>query len=203
MPSGWSATLPADTLLDSGILSVGATAVAVSRGGIAFDEGPEWRAVEFDGRRAAVVGLDRLVGKVAKFSGVFLNFAHAQILKYEAQKFGSLSATGQGMPALTVAQAAALTVAQAAAYTCNVPGVIEGAQGLFSAGRYLTDLRLTFQRGDGGDVRIIFPKALCTRYDVKGKDKGEAEVSAEFEARLDMSVAADTDVQPYIIEKRP
>jgi hypothetical protein len=202
MPSGWSATLPADTLLDSGVLSIGATAVAVSRGGISFTEEPEWRNVDFDGRRAPIVGLDRKVGIVARFAGVFLNFAHAHILIYEAQKIGSLSATGQGAPALSVAQAAALSVAAAAAYTCNVPGVIEGAQGLLSSGRYLSDLRLTYQRGGGGDVRVIFPKAKCTKYDLKGKDKEEAEVSAEFEARLDMSVAADTDVMPYYIEVR-
>jgi hypothetical protein len=194
--------LPADTLLDSGILSIGATAIAVSRGGLSGTVEPEWRNVDFDGKRSPVLGLDRKTGVVAKFSGNFLNFAQTQILIYEAQKIGSVSATGQGSPSLSVAQAAALTVAAAAAYTCDVPGVIEGAQGLFSAGRYLTDLRLTFQRGGGGDVRIIFPKAHCTKWDVKGKEKAEAEVSAEFEARLDMSVAADTDVMPYYVEVR-
>jgi hypothetical protein len=190
--------LPADTLLDSGILSIGATAIAVSRGGLTGTVEPEWRNVDFDGKRSPVLGLDRKTGVVAKFSGNFLNFAQTQILIYEAQKIGSVSATGQGSPSLSVAQAAALTVAAAAAYTCDVPGVIEGAQGLFSAGRYLSDLRLTFQRGGGGDVRMIFPKALCVKYDLKGKEKAEAEVSAEFEARLDMSVAADTDVHAVL-----
>jgi hypothetical protein len=194
--------LPADTLLDSGILSIGATAIGVSRGGLTGTVEPEWHDVDFDGRRTKVVGLDRKVGVVAKFGGTFIQFAQTQILIWEAQKIGSLSATGQGSPSLTVAQAAALTVAAAAAMTSNVPGVIDGAQGLFSAGRYLSDLRLTFQRGGGGDVRMIFPKALCTKYDLKGKDKAEGEVSAEFEARLDMSVAADTDVLPYITEVR-
>jgi hypothetical protein len=194
--------LPADTLLDSGILSIGATAVSVSRGGLTDSVTPEWSNVDFDGKRSSIVGLDRKTGIVAKFAGTFLQFAQTHVLIYQAQKIGSTSATGQGAPSLTVAQAAALTVAAAAAYTSNVPGVIEGAQGLFSAGRYLSDLRLTFQRGSGGDVRVIFPKALCTRYDLKGKEKSEAEVSAEFEARLDMSVAADTDTMPYYVEIR-
>lgn len=194
--------LPADTLLDSGVLSIGATAVAVSRGGLTGTVTPEWSNVDFDGKRSPVLGLDRKTGIVARFSGNFLQFAQTHVLIYEAQKIGSTSATGQGAPSLTVAQAAALTVAAAAAYTSNVPGVIEGAQGLFSAGRYLSDLRLTFQRGGGGDVRMIFSKALCTKYSLKGKDKSEVEVSAEFEARLDMSVAADTDVMPYYTEVR-
>jgi hypothetical protein len=181
-------------------LSIGATAVAVSRGGLTGSVEPEWRDVDFDGRRSKIVGLDRKVGVVARFAGIFLNFSQTTVLVYEAQKIGSLSATGQGAPSLSVAQAAALTSAGAAAYTCDVPGVIEDATGLFSAGRYLTDLRLTFQRGGGGDVRLIFPRAICTKYDIKGHEKAEGEVSAEFEARL--TYAGNTDAMPYYIEIR-
>lgn len=194
--------LPADTLLDSGVLSIGATAVGVSRGGLSGTVEPEWRSVDFDGQRSKVMGLDRKVGIVARFAGTFIQFAQSHILIYEAQKIGSLSATGQGMPSLTVAAAAALAAGAAAAMTSSVPGVIEGAGKLFSAGRYLPDLRLTFQRGGGGDVRMIFPKALCNKYDAKGKDKAEAEVSAEFEARLDLSGALTTDDMPYYVEVR-
>jgi hypothetical protein len=155
-------------------------------------------------RRASlgIGGLDRKVGIVAKISGVFIEFDPVTVLIWEAQHTGSLSALFEGAPTLLVAAAAALTSEVAAMYTCDVPGLPDPAKEYFSRGRYVPDLRLTFQRGGGGDVRIIFPMALCTKYDLKGKDKEEAEISAEFEARLDMLSAADTDQMPYYVEVR-
>ena len=193
--------LPADTLLDAGIISVGSTPIGVSRGGLSGRVEPEWRSVVFDGRQSAVAGLDRKVGIVAKFAGTFIEFAQKDVELYEAQETGSLSG-GLGAPSLTVAAAAAFASAAAAALTAAAIGVIAAAKEFFTRGRYVQDLRLTFQRGGGGDVRIIFPLAICAKYDLKGKDKEEAEIALEFEARLDMLTATDTDQLPYYVEVR-
>lgn len=193
--------LPADTLLDAGILYRGAVPFAVSRGGLSGTVEKEWSHVPFDGQRSKIVGLSRITGVEARFSGTFIEFGAKHIQFFEAEALGSLSA-GSGSPSLTTAAAAALTVAIAAALTSSAIGVSEKAGVLFRRGLYTPDLRLVFIRSGGGDVRYVFPMALCEKWDLKGKDKGEGEISATFSARLDLTVAADTDVAPYIMEVR-
>jgi len=194
--------LPADTLLDAGILSIGSTPLAVSRGGLSGTVTPEWRSVAFGGGHTPIAGLDRKVGVTAKFAGVFVEFAPEDVLIYAAQETGSLVDAIQGAPSLSTAVAASVPSEIAATYTCDVPGIVEGAAGLIVRGRYVEDLRLTWLRGGGGDVRMIFPVALCTKYSLRGKDREEAEISVEFEARLDLSNSTDTDQLPYHIEVR-
>jgi len=174
---------------------------AVSRGGLTGTVEVEWHTIDFDGKRSDIVGLDRKTGVVARISGSFLEFGPEDIQVFEAQGTGALSA-GSGAPSLTVAAAAALSVAAAAGLTSSAIGVPDGAGVLFSRGRYTDDLRLRFLRGGGGDVRFIFPVALCDKWDLKGKDKSEAEISAQFTARLDYATTPDTDAMPYIQEIR-
>jgi hypothetical protein len=193
--------LPGDTLLDTAILYRGAVPYGVSRGGLAGTIEKEWSNVDFDGKRSPIVGLDRIVGVTARFSGVFIEFGPQHIQFYQALATGSLSA-GSGAPSLTVAAAAALTVAVAAALTSAAIGVPEKAGTLMRRGLYTPDLRLVFLRAGGGDVRYVFPMAICDKWDLKGKDKSTAEISAQFTARLDLTVAADADVMPYILEVR-
>jgi hypothetical protein len=143
------------------------------------------------------------VGIVAKILRSFIEFAPEDVLIYAAQETGSLSALFRALRAFRWRLPRPRSRRR---YRGDLhlrrAGNVEGAGGLFSRGRYIPDLRLTFQRGGGGDVRIIFPMALCTKYDLKGKDKEEAEISAEFEARLDMLSRADTDQMPYYVEVR-
>lgn len=177
MPSAYSATLPADILLDSGLLLINsATPWGVSMGDLSFDPGIDRKQVGFDGQRSPIVGLDRTVGFGAKISGTMKELSGARLTGlYEP---GSSSAAGGGVTTITPKKAGILLV----------------------AGEYLSVVRLAFPRGSGGFAWVKFPKALLAKYDIKGKDKDEALISVEIEARLDMSVAADTDVAPYVIE---
>jgi hypothetical protein len=177
MPSAYSATLPADILLDSGLLLVNAsTPWGVSVGDLSFDPGIERKQAGFDGQRSAIVGLDRTVGFTPKISGTMKELSATRATGlYEP---GSSSAVVSGTTTLTPKKAGILYV----------------------VGEYLSAVRLAFPRGSGGYAWVKFPKALLTKYDIKGKDKDEAVISIEIEARLDMSVAADTDVAPYVIE---
>jgi len=57
--TGYTATLPADVVLDSGQLYVGATVFGAFNGGLKFDPGVEYRNIEFDGKRSPITALDR------------------------------------------------------------------------------------------------------------------------------------------------
>lgn len=202
MPSGYIAGLPADVLLDAGLLKVGGSVIGVTRGGLSFTNEKEWRNVEFDGKRSPVMGLDRIVGCVARFGGTLIELSQANLRRLLGQStsLGGSLLNDKGAPQLTVAEAAALSVAVAASLTSDALGVPEGAGVLLAANRYVPDLRLVFARGGGGTATVVFPLALCNKYDVKGQDKSEAEIGFEFEARLDLSASTDTDVLPYTIE---
>lgn len=178
--SGYSATLPKDVLLDSGVLYLGSTPLCASRGGLSFDPAKELRNIEFDGKKSPILGLDRVVRVAPVISGTMIEFGQADITNYDA---GATS---------TFASATAVT------------GVITPKKGgiLLAAADYLTNLGLVFERADGsGYVRVRFPKALCRKYSLKGTDGEEAEVDVEFEARLDMSASgALVHDLPYVIE---
>lgn len=197
MPSGYIAGLPADVLLDAGLLKSGSSVIGVTRGGLSFTNEKEWRNVEFDGKRSPVMGLDRVVGCVARLGGVLLELSGATIQKLLGH---GASTNAKGAPQLTVAEAAALTVAAGAALTSSTVGVPDRASVQLVKGNYVPDLRLVFARGGGGTATVVFPLALCNKYDVKGQDKSEAEIGFEFESRLDLSASTDTDVLPYTIE---
>lgn len=176
MSSGYSSALPADILLDSGILYInGVAPFGPSAGNWSFDPGIERRNVEFDGKRSPVMGLDRTTGFMPKFTGSLKKLGATDIATVE--------------PASTSAVAGGVTT-----YTPKKAGV------LLVAGDYLTNVRIVWPRGSGGYAWVKFPKALVTKYDIKGADKDEASISIEIEARLDLSASTDTDVAPYVIE---
>jgi hypothetical protein len=178
MPSGYAATLPADVLLDSGLLLVNsAVPWGVSLGDLSFDPGKMWKQIEFDGKRSEIVGLDRIIQFDSKISGTIKEYSAAKIA--QILEPGSVTTAGGGVTTITPKKAGSL----------------------FVAGDYLSNVRLAFPRGSGGYAWVKFPKAMCKKYDgIKGKDKDEASTSIEIYACLDMSVAADTDVAPYVIE---
>ncbi|HWL41026.1 MAG TPA: hypothetical protein VNO75_12395 [Gemmatimonadaceae bacterium] len=178
MPSAYSAAgLPADCLLDSGLLLINSdTPFGVSMGDLGFDPRKEIRQIDFDGKRSDIVGLDRIVGFQPAISGSLKEMNATKLTSFYEP--GSTSAEAGGVTTITPRKAGVLLV----------------------AGNYLTDVRLVYPRGSGGYAWIRFPKGLCIKYDVKGKDKEEAIMAIEIVARLDMAVAADTDVAPYVIE---
>lgn len=178
MPSGFNnATLPQDVLLDSGLLLVNsAVPWGVSMGDLSFDPGKEWRQIEFDGKRSSIVGLDRIVMFDSKITGTIKEYSAAKLALLEP---GATSNVAGGVTTITPKKAGSL----------------------FVAGDYLSNVRLAFPRGSGGYAWVKFPKAMCKKYDgIKGKDKDEATTQIEIYACLDMAVAADTDVAPYVIE---
>ena len=174
--SAYTANLPADIIKDSGVLYInGTTPFGASNGGLSFDPGVDRRNVDFDSKRSDVMGLDRTIGFAPKISGSLKKFGTADVAVFEP---ASTSAVNAGVTTITPKKAGVLLV----------------------SGDYLTNVRLVFERGSGGYVWVKFPKALCTKYDVKGKDKDEADVSIEIQARLDLSGALTTDDAPYVIE---
>lgn len=178
MPSGFNNTnTPQEILIGSGVLLINSsTPWGVSLGDLSFDPGKEMRQIEFDGKASKIVGLDRIVAFDSKISGTIKEFSAAKMAVLEP---GSTSAVGGGITTITPKKANAL----------------------FAPADYLTNVRVAWPLGSGQWRWVKFPKALVYKYDIKGKDKDEATASIEIYACLDMSVAADTDVAPYVIEQ--
>lgn len=176
--NGYDGTLPADALLDSGVLYVGSTPVGVSRGGLSFDPGRQLRNIPFDGKRSDVKGLDRVTGWASKISGTLLEFAGTDIQRLEP---GATSAVVGGTTTYTP----------------------KGAGALYAAGDYLTDVRLIFERSGGGYAAVYFPSGFVDKWGpLKGTDNAEAELQIEITARAVVAVAADVPKCPYLIELR-
>lgn len=178
--SSWSATLPQDILLDTGLLYLATNPFGASRGGLTFNPGKTIRNIPFDLKRAPIVGLDRVTEMVPTIEGTFIELGSPDWANFE---------TG-----------ATNTFASATAVTGIITPKKAGV--LFVAGDYLTNLRLVFQRAnDAGYVQVRFPKALVKTYGLTGKDTEEPEVKVTFEARLDITASGATLYDaPYLIE---
>lgn len=176
--NGWDGTLPADCLLDSGVLFVGSNPVGVSRGGLTFDPGRTIRNIPFDGQRSDVKGLDRVTKWDSKIMGTLLEFAATDIARDEP---GSTSAVVGGVTTITP----------------------KGAGALFAGGDYLADVRLIFERSGGGYAAVYFAFGFVVKYGpLKGNDNAEAEIPIEISARLAVAASADVSKCPYVIELR-
>lgn len=158
-----------DLVFDVGVLwrydAVGAAWVrwGVSRGGVRVSEGPQYRDVEWDGRRAqATAGLRRIVAWVTRISGTFLELSTANT---EILEHGITSTVVGG----------------------RRDYVPRDAGALFPAGAYVPGLRLDLQRGDGGTLRKEFASAVRVEYSIEGQDPGEAGVALAFEATVPWS----------------
>ena len=179
-------TFPADVLLDSGIVYVGATAFGAFAGGIKFDPGVTYRNIEFDGKRTNMKGLDRVTQRMPKISGTVITLGTSSIAKIEPGS--DVNATG-GWTGAT---------------SSNAP---QAAGTLLVSGDYLTDVRAIWMRGGtttaaGSYVQVRFPSAICTKYDISGTDGSEVAIAIEIEARLDTAWAgyAGPGTAPFRIE---
>lgn len=175
--SGYSADLPGDVLMDTGVLWIGNAILGATRGAPNFDPGKEFSNIDFDGKRSDLLGLDRVDRYDPVLSGMLIEFDTPDLARFEP---GSTSA-GTG----------------------TVVHTPKAAGTLFASGDYMTDLRLIFERGvnPGTFAAIHFPKALCTRYRVAGNKNDIALIEFEFRARRDMSSGTLFDA-PYKIELR-
>lgn len=180
--TGYSADLPADVLLDSGVLYIGANIVGVSRGGLSFDPGKTYRNIPFDGQRSPVKLLDRIEKYDSKITGTMLEFGTEELPWFEP---GSVNDAASPVAVITPKVAGTLLV----------------------AGDYQANVRLVFERGGSTGAlplyaAVLFPCALFTQYSVKGSDNNEAEIAITIEARLDVTAPAICSTAPYKIELR-
>ena len=177
--TGYTATLPTDVVLDSGVLYIGSTVFGALTGGLKFDPGTEYRAVEFDGRRSPVKGLDRKAAMMPKLSGTLIQLSTTNVTQIEPG--ADLEATQ--------------------AWTGSTSYAPQRAGTFLVAGDYLENVRAIWLRGGGNYVQVRFPDALLTKYDVTSQDNAEIAIAVEIEARLDMSVSgANVGDAPYRIE---
>ena len=69
--SGFYPGFPNDIVLDHGALAIGDMVMTPSRGGMRFTPGVQYRRPPYDGERAEVEGMRRIVGWESMFSGVW------------------------------------------------------------------------------------------------------------------------------------
>lgn len=178
MGSGYVSRLPADVLLDTGVLYIGGAIVGPSRGGLSFDPGTEWSNIGYDGKKQNRTLLDRKTFTAPMISGRLLLFAPTDYPRLEPD----VTSSSPGAP-----------VSSNGRKTPKPAGV------LLDEGDYVHDLRLVFERKAGGFVQIRFVYALCARWRLAGQDRGEAEIDVEFHARLAAAEAEGT--VPFVIEE--
>lgn len=191
MLTGYSANLPNDVLLDTGVVYVASTLIGATRGAPDFDPAFEIENVDFDGKHAPLKLLDRKFHGESKLGFTLLDFGPAthgnQIAKLEA---GSASVDSGVTPnTLTT-------------ITPKVGGAF------YAAGDYLADVRLVFERGitPGAGVKkyaaYYFPCAIVRKWGaVKGESKKEAGIPVEIVGRKDMAAGTTADAT-YKIELR-
>jgi hypothetical protein len=173
--SGLSATLPADVLLDSGVLYMNAdVAFCATDGGLSFDPAPTRENIDFDGKFYAVQGLDRMTGGAPKISGKVIEASATKLSAYEA---GSASNTVGAVTTLT-------------------PRI---AGELYGAGDYVSNVRVAYRRGGGGFAIVKFPIAYIASWKIGPGTNKRSAIDIEIEARQDIA-AANTGVVPYVIE---
>lgn len=149
----------ADVLLEHALLSVGGAVVGTTLGGFRFDVGRKFRHRHVEGFPTPVVGLDLVESVTAKFVGSIITFNAAVRSMIE--------------PGATTAAVGTTTTYTPVATATDL-----------SSGMYLTNVACTWRRLGGGHLRVRFPYALCTKYDIDSKMGEEGRAAIEIEARL-------------------
>lgn len=186
MPSSRTATMPADILIDSAVLKVDrgspsavSTPIGASRGGLSFSPGMEMRSVEYDGRRAKKMGLDRVTSWDAKITGKMLQASPDNLKMLEPGHTSVVTAGEDPKPD-----------------TQKVTP--KPASTMLVQGEYLKNVRLEYRRGNGGTFAICFPFGIVTQWALAGQDNNEAEFDVTIEARGDADES--DDVAPFYYE---
>lgn len=172
--NGYTADTSSHLLIGPAVVYRAGVPWATSRGGVRVERFQEIRQVEFDGRRAPVGGLDRVVSYGIRVTGTFLelNVTHAQRHEF-------------GVTASVVGQVSTITTRG-------------GDSAFFPSGAYVSDLLVVVERADNTLVGFRIPKVLVT-YSIGGGDKAEVGIDTSFEARQDLTVVGVTSA-PYTIE---
>lgn len=191
--SGFLTSLPADVVLDAGVLSINGSTFGVSRGGVRWSSNEEWQNIRFDGWRSPIALLDRKVSDEQTIEATFIEMSKAKSAIY--LNHGGIA----GMASLTVAQAAALSVAQAASYSAFGDGTPQNASQLCTQGQYAVNVRVTWLQGDGTTAYVNFALAYVAEWRMVGKEKDAAEISCVFKARNDFVTSSSTDAAIHTI----
>jgi len=184
MLDGYTANLPADTIIESGVLFNGPTPVGSSAGGFKFDPGKTFAQLAYDGQKSDVQGNDRIIKWAPKITGTLIEFGGATTGNQQGLlEAGSSSATHDK-----------------GATTRTQPRV---AGSLFANGEYITNLRVVYERAGGGYAAVYFPIGFVAKYDLQGENAKEGKIAVEFHARLSQADAiASPGKAPYAIELR-
>lgn len=184
--SSYTSTLPADVLLDSGILYIGAqgsrTVFSAIEGGLKFDPGKAYREVMFSGKRSRIRGLDRNTEFKSKITGTIIECSAALMPSLEP---GATAVTLSGSPA-----------GFTSGYQAKRAGV------LYVTGDYIATISAVWQRGDGTYVQVRFyDGAAITKWDIVGTDNQEGKIAIEIDAVLDLTVSGRIPADcPYVVE---
>lgn len=181
MPSSYTNTLPADVILDTGILKADLTTAGTleliggTRGGFSFNPGITMRDIPYDGKRAAhVVGMGRITEYAPTFSGTVIVF-NAKVLR-----FVNAGATGATNTVTMKEAGIALALAEYHKWS------------------------LVYGLGSGGTVEILFPYGIVTGYDIKATDNNEGEMSITIAGAQRRDDASSTDGEvPFTITVTP
>lgn len=172
MPSGYSSSLPADVILDSGVLYVAGVPWGVSRGALRFTPEVEWRTPQYDGGGVPIVGMDRIVMRGATISGTMLALGSASLLRLVENN----PATGVG----------------------GTNYRHRNASVFLTLGSYIADVVVRWLRGNGGYVEVQFPYVRVA-YSIAGEDAAEGTIDLTLEARQSVAGAATVESAPYVI----
>lgn len=165
----------ADILLNAGVLTVNNQVVGYTTGGLKFDLERVFTQRQVEGVITPVLGMEYVSKVRARFVGSMIT---ANIATRNMIEPGAIVSTVDD------------TTTYTPIYTLTT----------LSTGQYLTNVAVTWPRLGGGHLRVRFPKALCTKYDINGKDKQEAQIPVEIEARLDVPGGAGLTESPYYID---
>jgi hypothetical protein len=171
MPSGFTTETADSIAYDVAVVSydsgAGRVALGISKGGTGFMPGVEYRQPEFDGRRHMIAGFDRVVGYASKIEGTFIEFSDAL--------------TAALMPGGTTAG------------TTTTP---PDAGTSIAVGDLLLSPRFTLIKADGSSEYYEGDYGLVTKWEIKTKDKEEAEIELTIEFRVDSTAEGYTTDAP-------
>lgn len=185
MLNGYTTNLPADCIIESGVLFKGSTPIGVTSGGCKFDPGKTIENLNYDGKRSDVQGNDRIVKWKPKLTGTL-------------QEFGGATSGNQ---IANLAEQGSTTATHDKGATTRYQPRVAGA--LFQTSEYITDLRVLFERAGGGYAAVYFPIGFTVKYGLEGQPDKEGKVPFEFEARLSSADAISSPGKcPYAIELR-
>ncbi len=179
------ANFPSDVLWSTGVLFNGATKFGATEGPPKFTPNISYENTPFDGKFADVAELDRV-------------FYGNPVISLTLLEMG-ITATGNQIDTFLPGNTDATSGATPPVTTFTP----QPAGGFVASAKYLTDLRCIWERGYEGSskyVAIYFPLALCTKWDIAGRDKKNALIAAEFTGRIDKS--GSLAVAPFKIEIR-